>query len=507
MRPTADAYTNLGNWYADHRQFDCSVEAFQSAQKLEPNSAHVSYLLGLSLYMGGHLAEAVLPLQQSVQTDPTVLKPHLILASVLAALRNTHAAQAQWEAALKVDPNSTMALDGLCKALIAQGQSEPVIALLTGAHLDENLTIDLVEGLEMENKLQAAAEVLTRALSAYPSSHSILYAMVTIDVKLQHPEEGARIAENFAKAHPGDFEAQKMYLNTMEFNADPSVARPLAHKLLAKAPHDAELLYLTGIDDCLAGEYASARSHLEEALAVDPRRYSDSYNLRYYLGTALFELNDYHGAIEQIQKALTTQPADHSDRQPQARFELAMALRNLGETEQARDQMKLFEEEKQAGENRTLAAHKAFAAADEMVRGEPQKAAARYREALQATPDDANLNYKLALALDGAGDLTGERNALEHAIKIDPTFALAQYQLGYVESQQGDQASAEQQFRRAVEAAPGYTKAWISLAATLGMESRFPEAQQAVSRALQLSPKDAEALELRKELANVQGHP
>jgi tetratricopeptide (TPR) repeat protein len=277
--------------------------------------------------------------------------------------------------------------------------------------------------------------------------------------------------------------------------------------LLASAPHDAELLYLTGIDDCLAGDYPKARTHLEGALAADPNRYSDSYNLRYYLGTALFELNDYHGAIEQIQKALASQPADHSDRKPQARFELAMALRNLGETQQARDQMKLFEQEKQASENRTLAQQKAFTGNQDMARGEPQKASEHYREALEVTPDDANMQYKLALALDSAGDLPSERAALEHAIAIDPTFALAQYQLGYVESQQGDLPSAELQFRHAVEAAPGYTKAWISLAATLGMESRFPDAQQAVTHALQLAPRDPEALELRSQLAKAEGRP
>jgi tetratricopeptide (TPR) repeat protein len=507
LTPNADAYTNLGNWYADHHQFDCAIDAFRSARKLEPGSAHIRYLLGLSLYMAGRPAEAAEPLQESVNADPTVLKPHLILASVLAEQGKVQAAEAQWEAALKLDPSSVMARDGLCKSLLAQGQSEPVINLLSGSRPDETLTLDLVEALELESRLQAAADILTRALKLYPSSHALVYAMVTVQVKLQHPEEGARIAENFMKAHPGDFAAQKLYLNTLEFNADPSVARPIAYKLLASAPHDAELLYLTGIDDCLAGDYPKARTHLEGALAADPNRYSDSYNLRYYLGTALFELNDYHGAIEQIQKALASQPADHSDRKPQARFELAMALRNLGETQQARDQMKLFEQEKQASENRTLAQQKAFTGNQDMARGEPQKAAEHYREALEVTPDDANMQYKLALALDSAGDLPSERAALEHAIAIDPTFALAQYQLGYVESQQGDLPSAELQFRHAVEAAPGYTKAWISLAATLGMESRFPDAQQAVTHALQLAPRDPEALELRSQLAKAEGRP
>lgn len=503
VRLHADGATmsNLGNWYASQKQIDCAIDAFQSAHRLDPNSAHISYLLGLSYYMAGRHKEAVAPLQESLSADPKVARTHVILASVYADMGNPHAAEGEWEAALKLDPTSAMAEDGLCRAFLAQGQPDPVILGLNGVHLDENLTADLVQALELENRLNDAKDVLTRALRTYPASNKLVYGMVTVQVRLSNPAEAARIAEAFARAHPHDFEAQKLYLNTLEFNPDPKFARPLAYRLLAIAPHDAEILYLTGIDDCIAGEYALARSHLEEALTLSPARYSDSYNLRYYLGTALFELNDYHGAVEQLQKAIAAQPDDRSEQKPQARFELAMALRDSGDAAEARTQMKLFQEEKQAAENRTLATQRAATAADEMARGEPQKAVDRYRDALASTPNDPILNYKLALVLDSMGDLAAEQKALEQAVAADPKFALAQYQLGYVESQNGDLTAAEQQFRKAVDDAPGYTKAWISLAATLGMESKGPEARAAIDHALRLAPKDPSAVELRRELA------
>jgi tetratricopeptide (TPR) repeat protein len=505
LHADADTMSNLGNWYASQRQFACAMDAFQSAHRLDPGSAHIDYLLGLSYYMAGRNNEAIAPLQESVRIDPAVAKVRLILASAYANLGNPRAAEPQWEAALKLDPGSAMAQDGLCRSLLAQGQSSPVISVLSGAHLDENLTADLVQALEMENRLKDAADVLNRGLRAYPSSSQLVYAMVTVQARLEHPEEGARIAEAYASAHPHDFEAQKLYLNTLEFNADPKIARPVAYRLLAIAPHDPEILYLTGIDDCLSGEYALARSHLEEALAEAPARYSGSYNMRYYLGTALFELNDYPGAVQQLQQAIAAQPADRSDRKSQARFELAMALRDSGDAAGARSQLKLYQEDKDAAENRTQAAHRAITAADEMQRGEPQKAVENYRQALASTPNDPNLNYKLALALDSTGDLAAEQSALEQAVAADPTFALAQYQLGYVESQKGDLAAAEQRFRNAVDAAPGYTKAWISLAATLGMESKLPQAQAAIAHALQLAPSDPGALELRRELSKIPG--
>jgi tetratricopeptide (TPR) repeat protein len=503
----AAAWANAGNWYAAHQQIDCAIDAFQSAHQLNPGSAHISYLLGLSFYMAGQAVEAEEPLEKSVQADPSQLKPRLILASTLAALGKQRAAADQWTAALRLDPHSAMAQNGLCKALLAQGQADPVIAVLSHARLDEDLTLDLVQAYEMVNKLGEAARVLGQAVKSWPSSNALVYALVTVDVRQQHPEEGARVAEAYAKARPHDFEAQKLYLDTLEFNGDPAIARPVVSRLLAEEPHDPEMLYLAGMNDCLSGQYQLARDHLEQAIALSPERYSNSYNARYFLGTALFELNDFAGAKEQLEKALAAQSAGHDDQKPQARFELAMALRNLGQADEARQQLKLYQEEKDSLDNRTTAAQKAFTGDDEMQRGEPLKAADRYREALQATPGDANLSYKLALALDSTGDFADERTALEQAIATDPTFALAHYQLGYVNSQLGELSNAEQQFRLAVRAAPSYVKAWISLAATLGMESQFAEARQTVAHAVALAPADPEALELRKELAQAGTHP
>ena len=114
--------------------------------------------------------------------------------------------------------------------------------------------------------------------------------------------------------------------------------------------------------------------------------------------------------------------------------------------------------------------------------------------------------YKLALAMDRAGDTSNERAALSKAVEIDPDLAVAQNQLGYLASLQGDLSSAENYFRLALRAAPGYTQAWISLAATLAMESRFSEAQEAVTIALRLDPQNTSALQLRRDLTAGQNH-
>jgi tetratricopeptide (TPR) repeat protein len=137
----------------------------------------------------------------------------------------------------------------------------------------------------------------------------------------------------------------------------------------------------------------------------------------------------------------------------------------------------------------------------ELASGDPNKAVGLYREAIAAYPDNAMLDFKLSVALDRVGDRPGEMEALKTAIQLDPQMAVAHYQLAYLASLTGDFVLAEEEYGKAANAAPAYTEAWIGLAATLGTESRLPEAQQAVENALKIDPKNANAIELQRELA------
>ncbi len=210
-------------------------------------------------------------------------------------------------------------------------------------------------------------------------------------------------------------------------------------------------------------------------------------------------MKDYAGAREQLEKAI-----DLGATEPEVRFKYATALRNVGETEKAKEQLKLYQQRIHEQEKRALSNSKTAQADKEMETGDAAKAVADYREALDATPEDAQVAYKLAMALDKTGDTASERTALEQTVKNDPNFALAENQLGYLDSQEGDPAGAEAHFRAAVKAAPGYTQAWISLAATLGMQSKYSEAKEAVTSALKLEPDNADALQLRKDLDTAQ---
>ena len=494
-QPDSESYVQLGTWFGDRNQYGCAVDAYRAALKLEPGSARLSYLLGLGLYYAGNAQEAVGALQQSIQLMPEVLKPHLILAGALTQLHRMEDAQAEWEAALKIDSRSTIALDGLSKSLLAEGDYRGVIGLLHSSPPSEDLTLDLAIAYDRAGMIEEAAKTLEEAVRAHPSSLRLSEPLVMILARQAHFEDAAKLAEKRVRLHPSDLKAQELYLHVLVLNDDVKTAQPIARKLLAAAPHEFGVLYLNGVLERESGQNAAARKHLEEAITLDPKH----YNSRYNLGVVLADLGDPKGAREQLEKALGLGATE-----PQVRFKLASVLRTLGETQLADEQLKLYQQEEKAKADRTLAASKAAQAAKEMDSGNPAKAAALYRDAVAAYPKDPSLIYKLAMALDGAGETDEERTFLEQAVQIDPDFSLAHNQLGYLASRAGDTASAEEHFRQAVRATPGYTQAWVSLAATLGIESRFPEAQEAIASALRLDPNNTEAQQLRKELTAAQ---
>jgi tetratricopeptide (TPR) repeat protein len=489
--PDAGAYEALGIWFGQNDKSECAALAFQAGLKLEPDSPRLPYLLGLSFYTAGKLEESVAPLELSVKQHPTEEKAHLLLASALAGLGRDKQAFAEWQAALRIDPDSKMAMDGAAKILLASGDNESVIAGLKDAQLDENLALDLATAYGRSEMFNDAASVLSQAIETYPDSAALTSSLVSVDVKLSRLDEAAKVAEQLASRNPDDIEAQRVYLSVLVLNADYQTATPLARKLLEQAPRDADFLYLNGVIEREHGDFMSARGHLEEAARLDPNRYA----IRFKLGCTLEQLQDNKGAKEQLQKAIELDPT-----QSESHVELAKVLHKLGETDAARQQLLLYQKQVKDKSDQTIAAQKSTQAAEAARAGDKQKAAALYREAIAALPDNAGLRYQLALFLNDVNDIEGERTALDQTVKIDPNFALAWYQLGVLDSRSGDTAGAEREFRQAIKASPGYVQAWIALGSALAGESRIPEALQAVDSGLKIDPNNSQGLELRKSL-------
>lgn len=504
---TAAVYAESGAWFKAHGKFECAARDYHQALKLDPGSAAFLLGLGESLASTNDLQGAETALRQAVKSEPENIQAHETLALALEQVGKKDDAKGEWAAALKLNPNSVAALDGMSKHLMLQGNYPAAIELLRSAPSNEDLTINLAHAYAQGGSLQDAETLLRKAVTENPGSFPLMRALVGVLVDehlfertFQEPTE---LAEGYASTHPDNLEAQRLYLQMLVAwipqgaqSGDVARATPVAKKLLAAHPNDPYFLYANGMLERQRGDYKVAKEHLERSVALDP----NADHAHYELGMALSALGDAPGAKREFEKTLAL-----GNKEPEVSFQLAKVLRTLGQSEEANKQLKLYSDQLATASQQRVAKLKEGQGDKALESGNASDAVTYFRQAIEASPNNALLQFKLAMALDKAGDAASEKDALQKATQIDPTMAIAQNQLGYLASRSGDAAAAEQYFRQAVHAAPQYAEAWVNLAATLGMESKIPEAQQAIASALKADPNNAAALQLQQEL-NRQQH-
>ncbi|MGD0735370.1 MAG: tetratricopeptide repeat protein [Terracidiphilus sp.] len=481
-QPTAENYASLGTWYGDRKQFKCAAGAFADAVKLQPNSASDNYLLGLSLYSAGDIEQALSPLLLAARLDPADARPHLILGAALDQANKTADAEHEWRAALAIDPTSGTALDGLSHDLVNEKDYAATIILLEQSARKQQRTpvqaLNLGMAYARTLQLNEASRVLHEGLDAAPDSLPLANELAVVLMLVDRPEEAEAILTAALARHPEDLTTQILYLRVL-VSRHSQLAGPLGHKLLVAAPRNWEVLYLNGQLEMHAGELSKARAHLEQSVTLKP----DYFQTHNALASVLFSLGDFAGAKTHLEKAI-----ELGDNEPAVQYELARALQNLGEADQSRERMRVFEAMRKAEADRTLAVGKIESGDRALAAGDAAEAVAMYKEALADDPNEARVAYKLAKALDKTNDLVNERVELQRAIELDPGLPEAQNQLGYLTGKSGDLVGAESYYRAAIHASPSYLPAWINLAATLADEARWEEAKQASQHALEIDP-------------------
>ena len=500
-KPTSESYAGLGNWFADQKRFECAATAFASASRLQPKSASLAYLWGLSLCSAGQDDRALAPLNQAIRLDANDIRPHLVLAAALDRMKKTAEGEAEWRAALTIDPESAAALDSLSQHFVDRKDYSSVIALLDKPGKERVRTpvqsLNLGVAYAGRVELDKAANVLREGLNDNPDSLPIANQLAVVLMLLGRDEEAFAVFDLALARHPDDQPTQILYLHTL-VSSHSEKAPDFGRKLLAAYPDHWEVLYLVGVLESREGDFEHARAHLERSVALNP----GYYQAHDELGSILAKQGDLPGAREHLEKAIAL-----GDNQPEVQYDLAKVLQRLGDTGQAQEKLRIYQQLKKARSDTTQAAGKAEVGDQAMAAGDPVKAASLYKEALETDPDEPLLLYKLSRALDKMKDFAAEKAALQRAIQLNPNLAEAQNQMGYLADRDGDLPQAEGYFRVAVRASPSYVVAWINLAATLASEAKWQDARQALGRAIEIDPDNAEARELGQALAAAHSGP
>ena len=498
-RPSAEAYMNLGESFASRKDFHCAADAFASAFRLQPTSAPVAYLWGLSLSSAGEEERAVGALQDAIRLDPNDIRPHLLLAAVLDRTHKAAEAEAEWRKALAIDPLSTVALDSLSQALVDRKNYSSTIALLDRPGLEQNRTA--VQSLSLGTayagrvQLDKDARVLREGLNDNEDSLPIANELALVLMLLGRNEEAFSVFDLALAKHPGDLATQVLYLHAM-VTGKSDRAFDYSRAVLAASPDQWEVLYLAGVLESRKGEYAAARAHLERSVILNPKYYQSQE----LLGSVLSRLGDLPAARQHLDQAIAL-----GDDQPEVEYDLAQVLKRMGDMTAAQEKLRIYQGLKRSRSDSVEAAGKAEMGDQALSEGNPSKAASLYREALAISPEQSLLYYKLSQAQEKMKDYAGEKSSLERAIQLNPAIAEAQNQMGYLADRAGDFADAEIYFRSAIRVSPSYVVAWINLAATLAAEERWQDAKQVLQHVSDIDPGNTQAQQLAQALRET--HP
>jgi tetratricopeptide (TPR) repeat protein len=432
------ALVALGNYYLASEDFAQAVEMFERARKKSPE--HPAARIGLAearLALDQDLDAAladVAPLAQDAKLPDTLKGRQQLVHGELLSAKGKHdearallgkgaqgpmafdfqlalgaasraagkldAAQAAYEAALKLQPKSDEAREGLGRALLDRDREREV---LTRLEADGGRKVAMVRGAayaRLGDWKRARTELArTRVNDRYP------------------PEAMSWLA----------------LADAAEGNAPQ--ARELLEKALAASKHPRNDMRLAlGQVYWRERAFDKAQAQFEEA-QKDPRDYEASCSL----GRLLLS----RGLPDMALKPLT-QAVERNGAHGESRDALGRTLLALGRTPEALKQFEAWQLENPG----SAGAHKGFALALYHAgrRKEAEGAAGR---AAKLAPDDAEAHRLRAAILFAAGDARGGFSALERANKLDPKDPDTFCEIAHAFLRQGNVDNADAAFAAA----------------------------------------------------------
>lgn len=270
-------------------------------------------------------------------------------------------------------------------------------------------------------------------------------------------------------------------------------------------------MYRDSVIHSFEGNYADAAAICKKLIEIEPE------NARYHagLGNALYNLEDYEGALAEYNKAAEYKPEDES-----VHSNIATILEKLGKSEDAlKEYRKVVELKPEDVSN-----HYKLAVALENLKQnedalveyrkvadlEPEKAvnhckvaellerteqyddaAAEYRKAAELEPQNAATHYQLATVLEKLGQYEDALAKAHKAVELDPESADAHYLLAKILEKSELYHDALNEYRTALRLNPQKDMVHFKTALMLEKLERYPEALIEYQKAVELNPEDA----------------
>lgn len=206
-KPDPAALNDLGVWFGEQKNYECSAQAFATSLQMDPQQKdmpHIAFMFGASLYLSGDAGEAIAALREAEQSGYRDIKLHLVLAEALDSTHATPDAEAEWRAALEIDPEYSAALDKLSNDLVADSNWKDVVNLLDVSRLEPQRTVQQCRNLgtayAKQGKVDDSIRVLRDGLNTYPDSLPIAEQLADMLTQLGKKDEAGTVLQ-VVRAH------------------------------------------------------------------------------------------------------------------------------------------------------------------------------------------------------------------------------------------------------------------------------------------------------------------
>jgi tetratricopeptide (TPR) repeat protein len=329
-----------------------------------------------------------------------------------------------------------------------------------------------------------------------PNDAAALARLAMVLHTYEEHELAAAVYQRVRKLQPNEF--QWLYLLAICQSAlgkTEEAIRTLRTALNQKADYLPAQLRLADVLFA-AGELAESRKLYEAVAAKEPK----TAHAHYGLGRVKARLKEATGAIESLTAACELSPSWGA-----AHYALAMAYRDLGNSAQSAEHVRLSQ---QFNLNRPLLADPVFqqvaelnaSATERLRRGVELEAAGKLVESVAEHQQALKINPQLSQAHINLIQLYGRTQqpakAEEHyqaSVALNPNLAESHYNFGVLLLEQKRLTEAAQAFQRTIEINPQFAEARLNYGILLELQQQYDEAMNQYRLAVENRPNHREA--------------
>ena len=262
-----------------------------------------------------------------------------------------------------------------------------------------------------------ALQSVDKALQTSPDLPSALLLKAQILVRMDRNDDARKLLAGAVKKHPDNTNLHFAYGRMLLDGEDLEGARAQFARVVELEPENPDGLYSLALLELETGQYKAGEGHLMQLLEIDP----NIQNAYYYLGYSSLKQGDDQAALQWYGKV------ESGDYWSQAQLRIAEILVRNGNIDTMQNHMRLLRQ-KDPTQSVTYYLLEGQVLTDA---GLNREAYDLYVEALQSSPDNADLLYAHSLAAEKLGKLDIAERNMRQILEQDPDNVRTLNALGY----------------------------------------------------------------------------